>query len=76
VVLLRPSANFTFNGDIQVDLSDIYARKEIDSIIAIESKVDLKQSIEINKLREELKYLKARTDKIISILENRLKNKG
>jgi len=26
VVLLRPSANFTFNGDIQVDLSDIYAR--------------------------------------------------
>jgi len=76
VVLLRPSANFTFNGDIQVDLSDYYTRSQIDSIIGIETKVDLKQSIEINKLREELKYLKVRTDKIIAIIEKRLKNKG
>jgi hypothetical protein len=76
VVLLRPSANFTFNGDIAVDLSDYYNKKEIDSIIQIETKVDLKQSIEINKLKEELKYLKIRTDKIIAIIETRLKNKG
>jgi len=76
VVLLRPSANFTFNGDIRVDLSDYYTRNEIDSINNLQSKIDLQQSINYDNLKQELKYLKARTDKIISILENRLKNKG
>lgn len=76
VVLLRPRAQFTFDGSIGVDLSNYYTRSQIDSIIGIETKVDLNQSIEINKLKDELNYLRVRTDKIIKIIETRLKNKG
>lgn len=73
VVMLRPTATFSFSG---LDLSNYYTKKEIDSINDLHSKIDLIQSQNYNKLKEELIYLRKRTNKIIEIIENRLKYKG
>jgi hypothetical protein len=76
VVLLRPSANFTFNGDIQVDLSDIYARLDsLDFANELQGMAinDLYNDV-IPQLQRQIAYVDSLNRRKIDVLQNRIDN--